>query len=137
MFYCVFIVFNSSFCFLFFFCFLFIQVVLAMRDLFQVVFELKKKEIELARQHIQSKSIHDHQPVTLNIKSNALESSHVTYSKNNNNENISSNKYPTAKEVKENQFYFIIINRFHFFVLCDSFIRLIVLDVTGVSSRFS
>ncbi|XP_067646093.1 protein disabled isoform X2 [Eurosta solidaginis] len=37
------------------------QVVLAMRDLFQVVFELKKKEIELARQQIQSKSIHEHQ----------------------------------------------------------------------------
>ncbi|KNC24742.1 Protein disabled, partial [Lucilia cuprina] len=36
------------------------QVVLAMRDLFQVVFELKKKEIELARQQIQSKSLHHH-----------------------------------------------------------------------------
>lgn len=33
------------------------QVVLAMRDLFQVVFELKKKEIELARQTIQTKAI--------------------------------------------------------------------------------
>ncbi|XP_026833283.1 protein disabled isoform X4 [Drosophila erecta] len=36
------------------------QVVLAMRDLFQVVFELKKKEIEMARQQIQGKSLHDH-----------------------------------------------------------------------------
>ncbi|XP_017483213.1 PREDICTED: protein disabled [Rhagoletis zephyria] len=41
------------------------QVVLAMRDLFQVVFELKKKEIELARQQIQSKSIHEHQLASL------------------------------------------------------------------------
>lgn len=46
------------------------QVVLAMRDLFQCVFELKKKEIELAKQHIQSRiSSHDHQP----SKSSALD----------------------------------------------------------------
>ena len=42
-----------------------------MRDLFQVVFELKKKEIELARQHIQSKTIHEHQPVALSIKNSS------------------------------------------------------------------
>lgn len=32
------------------------QVVIAMRDLFQVVFELKKKEIEVAKQHLEQKS---------------------------------------------------------------------------------
>ncbi|KAK0081904.1 hypothetical protein PV326_007444, partial [Microctonus aethiopoides] len=33
------------------------QVVIAMRDLFQVVFELKKKEIELAKQHIEQNAM--------------------------------------------------------------------------------
>lgn len=62
-----------------------------MRDLFQVVFELKKKEIELARQHIQSKTIHDHQPtVTLSIKSALDNTSHATYNKDHLEPNITS-----------------------------------------------
>lgn len=73
------------------------QVVLAMRDLFQVVFELKKKEIELARQHIQSKVIHHDQPITLNIKS-TLEPSHFHYKEHNRSEPNIPNKY-VAKEV--------------------------------------
>lgn len=69
-----------------------------MRDLFQVVFELKKKEIELARQHIQSKSIPDHQPVTLNIK-NALDSSHSTYNKSDHTETLNVTSKYTHKQV--------------------------------------
>lgn len=33
-----------------------LQVVIAMRDLFQVVFELKKKEVEMAKQQLERKS---------------------------------------------------------------------------------
>lgn len=73
-----------------------------MRDLFQVVFELKKKEIELARQHIQSKSIPDHQPVTLHIK-NSLDVSHSTYNKADHSESNITSKY-TNKEVRGSVF---------------------------------
>ncbi|XP_017861608.1 PREDICTED: protein disabled [Drosophila arizonae] len=50
------------------------QVVLAMRDLFQVVFELKKKEIEMARQQIQGKTMHDHATQLASLSS--LKASH-------------------------------------------------------------
>lgn len=72
-----------------------------MRDLFQVVFELKKKEIELARQQIQSKTLHEHQPITLTIKSSALDS-HVTYTKS--QHATSSSLYVPGKEVKSDDF---------------------------------
>ncbi|CAH1715674.1 unnamed protein product [Chironomus riparius] len=53
------------------------QVVLAMRDLFQCVFELKKKEIELAKQHIQNRiTAHEHQQ----IKNSILEHKKTTSS---------------------------------------------------------
>lgn len=46
-----------------------------MRDLFQCVFELKKKEIELAKQHIQNRiTAHEHQQ----IKSSILEQKKTT-----------------------------------------------------------
>lgn len=69
-----------------------------MRDLFQVVFELKKKEIEMARQQIQSKTIHEHQTLSLNIKSNIASNdiSNLTSTNKSINESSKSN----AKEVK-------------------------------------
>lgn len=70
-----------------------------MRDLFQVVFELKKKEIELARQHIQSKSISDHQPVTLSVKT-AMDSSHSTYNKSDHSDTLTVTSKYTHKQVK-------------------------------------
>lgn len=70
-----------------------------MRDLFQVVFELKKKEIELARQHIQSKTLHEHQPITLNIKSSGLESSNVSVTYTKPVSEASTSKYIGGKEV--------------------------------------
>lgn len=36
---------------------MFLQVVIAMRDLFQVVFELKKKEVEMAKQQLEGKTV--------------------------------------------------------------------------------
>lgn len=93
-----------------------------MRDLFQVVFELKKKEIELARQHIQSKTIQERQPITLTIKSSALDS-HVTYTKS--HHEPSASKYVPGKEV-------IVLQRKYCYLL-----RLIYFmknaDVTGIS----
>ncbi|XP_073953630.1 LOW QUALITY PROTEIN: protein disabled-like [Choristoneura fumiferana] len=52
------------------------QVVIAMRDLFQVVFELKKKEIELAKQQLEGKSITSslvrHATTTTDVKSKSI-----------------------------------------------------------------
>ncbi|KAL5292877.1 DAB2 family protein [Megaselia abdita] len=75
------------------------QVVLAMRDLFQVVFELKKKEIELARQQIQSKTtLHDILPLTLNIKGSMNNGSitTLTSSKINNSEGAKAKTSPES-----------------------------------------
>lgn len=95
-----------------------------MRDLFQVVFELKKKEIELARQHIQSKSIPDHQPVTLHIKS-ALDVSHSTYSKTmDHSESNVTSKY-THKEVH--------INLISFSLYCSVYCAYLAYDCVSIS----
>lgn len=81
------------------------QVVLAMRDLFQVVFELKKKEIELARQHIQSKTIHEHQPITssLSVRStggcNIETTSPTSYATKTLSEPSTSNKLAQHKDI--------------------------------------
>lgn len=92
-----------------------------MRDLFQVVFELKKKEIELARQHIQSKTIHEHQPVTLSVKSSILDSSSPPSNKISREPSTSKTLH---KEVKRHFFH-------HFnqtnYSLCP------ILDVTRIS----
>ncbi|KAI8420237.1 hypothetical protein MSG28_008778 [Choristoneura fumiferana] len=56
------------------------QVVIAMRDLFQVVFELKKKEIELAKQQLEGKSITSslvrHATTTTDVKSKSFSRKH-------------------------------------------------------------
>lgn len=83
-----------------------------MRDLFQVVFELKKKEIELARQQIQSKTINDlHHPLTLNIKGSINNGSitALTSSKVNNTEG--------AKAKVRRLFYFKVLSGDNFCVL--------------------
>lgn len=80
-----------------------------MRDLFQVVFELKKKEIELARQHIQSKSISDHQPVTLSVKT-AMDSSHSTYNKSDHSDTLTVTSKYTHKQVKFVNVAVILVN---------------------------
>ncbi|CAH1163912.1 unnamed protein product [Phaedon cochleariae] len=49
------------------------QVVIAMRDLFQVVFALKKKEIELAKQHLE-KTCYPSSPLFSDISSSKLQS---------------------------------------------------------------
>lgn len=76
-----------------------------MRDLFQVVFELKKKEIEIARQQIGSShrsapSI-DHQPTSLSIRNTStLESASSSYAKSHSSEATAMKGY-AAKEVKQ------------------------------------
>jgi disabled homolog 2 len=73
------------------------QVVLAMRDLFQVVFELKKKEIELARQQIQSKiSAHEHQAIAQAVKNSTMD----TYSGKNASEGASSSVSKASPPIK-------------------------------------
>lgn len=85
-----------------------------MRDLFQVVFELKKKEIELARQHIQSKSIQDRQPVTINIK-NTLDSSHSTYNKEH-SEPSATSKYAHKEVYIRNRNKIYVYESFDYFL---------------------
>lgn len=74
-----------------------------MRDLFQVVFELKKKEIEIARQQIgsshRSAPTMDHQSTSLSIRNTAThESASSPYAKSISAE-PSNMKHYAAKEV--------------------------------------
>ncbi|XP_044738255.1 protein disabled isoform X2 [Chrysoperla carnea] len=68
------------------------QVVIAMRDLFQVVFELKKKEIELAKQHLEQKSY------VSNSKIGYLGDSHLTSKMNSISESSVSGKLSSTSD---------------------------------------
>lgn len=70
-----------------------------MRDLFQVVFELKKKEIELARQHIQSKTIHE--PATIIGSAKLSQESYSSHSPYNGSLLVDSNSpYASTSKIR-------------------------------------
>lgn len=75
------------------------QVVLAMRDLFQTVFELKKREIELARQHLQSKTIQGHISVGMPLRSLPYEAAQTAASYAKSHSEPTTSKYVNEKEV--------------------------------------